>query len=82
VQEKNIIANNYWSDNERFADVINVGMFQAKKVLSANKLSECDGYLGHLEKKRKSESIQKYRDVSKKADLYIEANKDAFKNIG
>ena len=36
MQEKNIIANNYWSDNERFADVINVGMFQAKKVLSAN----------------------------------------------
>lgn len=69
MQEKNIIANNYWSDNERFADVINVGMFQAKKVLSANKLSECDGYLGHLEKKRKSESIQKYRDVSKKADF-------------
>jgi len=69
VQEKNIVANTYWADNERFADIINVGMFQAKKVLSAEQLSERDGYLGHAEKKKKQDSIQRYRDVTKKADF-------------
>lgn len=69
MQEKNIVANTYWADNERFADVINVGMFQAKKVLSAEQLSERDGYLGHAEKKKKQDSIQRYRDVTKKADF-------------
>jgi len=67
VQEKNIVANTYWADNERFADVINVGMFQAKKVLSAEQLSERDGYLAHA--KKKQDSIQRYRDVTKKADF-------------
>lgn len=69
MQEKNIVANTYWADSERFADVINVGMFQAKKVLSAGQLSECDGYLGYAEKKKKQDSIQRYRDVTKKADF-------------
>lgn len=67
MQEKNIVANTYWADNERFADVINVGMFQAKKVLSAEQLSERDGYLAHA--KKKQDSIQRYRDVTKKADF-------------
>ena len=35
MQEKNIITNAYWSDSRRFADIINVGMFRSKKVLSA-----------------------------------------------
>jgi len=69
VQEKNIVANTYWADNERFADVINVGMFRAKKVLSAEQLSERDGYLGHTKKENKRDSIQRYRDVTKKADF-------------
>lgn len=48
MQEKNIITNAYWSDNERFADIINVGIFKAKKVLSAEKLEEVNGILIHL----------------------------------
>ena len=66
MQEKNIIANTYWANNERFADVMNVGMFQ-EKVLSAEQLSERDGYLGHVEKEKKDGNIQRSRDVTKKA---------------
>jgi len=66
VQEKNIIANTYWANNERFADVMNVGMFQ-EKVLTAEQLSERDGYLGHVEKDKDDSSIQRSRDVTKKA---------------
>ena len=32
MQEKNIIANTYWANNERFADVMNVGMDVTKKA--------------------------------------------------
>lgn len=66
MQEKNIIANTYWANNERFADVMNVGMFQ-EKVLTAEQLSERDGYLGHAEKEKEGSSIQRNRDVTKKA---------------
>ena len=66
MQEKNIIANTYWANNERFADVMNVGMFQ-EKVLTAEQLSERDGYLGHVEKDKDDSSIQRSRDVTKKA---------------
>lgn len=66
MQEKNIIANTYWANNERFADVMNVGMFQ-EKVLSAEQLSERDGYLGHVEKQKEDSGIQRNRDVTKKA---------------
>ena len=44
MQEENITTNIYWADNERFADIMNVGMFQSKKVLSADKLKEVDSY--------------------------------------
>lgn len=66
MQEKNIIANTYWADNERFADVINVGLFQ-KKVLQAEQLSERDGYLGRVKQTQKESDIQRNRDVTKKA---------------
>lgn len=66
MQEKNIIANTYWADNERFADVMNVGMFQ-EKVLTAEQLSEREGYLGYVEKEKHDSSIQRSRDVTKKA---------------
>lgn len=66
MQEKNIIANTYWANNERFADVMNVGMFQ-EKVLTAEQLSERDGYLGHVKKEKEDSGIQRNRDVTKKA---------------
>lgn len=66
MQEKNIIANTYWADNERFADIMNVGMFQ-KKVLTSEQLSERESYLGYTEKEKQDSSIQRNRDVAKKA---------------
>lgn len=68
MQEKNIITNAYWSDNERFADIINVGIFKAKKVLSAEKLEEVNGILNtFIDKRGKKKGINRYRDVVKKA---------------
>ena len=68
MQEKNILTNTYWSNNERFADMINVGMFQGKKVLIAEELKEVDGYSATMiGKSRKKKGIQKQRDVVKKA---------------
>lgn len=66
MQEKNIIASTYWADNERFADIMNVGLFQ-KKVLTAEQLSEKDGYLGRVKQRQKESDLQRYRDVTKKA---------------
>lgn len=65
MQEKNVVANTYWADNERFADVMNVGMFQ-DKVLTAEQLSEKDGYLGLVNKEKVENTIQRNRDVTKK----------------
>ena len=68
MQEENITTNIYWADNERFADIMNVGMFQSKKVLSADKLKEVDSYLKTMVgKPKKKTRVQKYRDVVKKA---------------
>lgn len=68
MQEENITTNTYWADNERFADIMNVGMFQSKKVLSADKLKEVDSYLKTMVgKPKKKTGVQKYRDVVKKA---------------
>ena len=66
MQEKNIIANTYWADNERFADIMNVGLFQ-KKVLTAEQLSERDGYLGRVKQRQKESDLQRNRDVTKKS---------------
>lgn len=71
MQEKNVITNKYWSDNERFADIINVGMFQAKKVLSAEELEENDSTLyAMVGKEKKKVGMQKHRDVVKKAAFH------------
>ena len=48
MQEENITTNTYRADNERFADIMNVGMFQSKKVLSADKLKEVDSVVFHI----------------------------------
>lgn len=66
MQEKNVIANTYWADNERFADIMNVGLFQ-KKVLTAEQLSERDGYLGRVKQRQNESDLQRNRDVTKKA---------------
>lgn len=68
MQEENIITNTYWADNERFADIMNVGMFQAQKVLSADELEEANGILSTMVgKKDRKIGIERYRDVVKKA---------------
>lgn len=70
MQEKDIITNTYWADNERFADIMNVGMFQGRKVLSAERLEEKDSNSAALtERMKKKKGIQKRRDVLKKADF-------------
>lgn len=65
MQEKNVVTNTYWADNERFADVMNVGMFQ-DKVLTAEQLSERDGYLGLVNREKERQTFQRNRDVTKK----------------
>ena len=69
VQEKNVVMNTYWSDNERFADIVNVALFQAKKLILADQLEEIDGCESTMvgEKNRQKKGVQKYRDVVKKA---------------
>lgn len=70
MQERDIVTNTYWADNERFADIMNVGMFHGKKVLTADKLEEKDSNSAALaEQPNKKKGIQKRRDVFKKADF-------------
>ena len=71
MQEQDIITKTYWADNERFADIINVGMFQGEKVLSADKLEEKDSNsVAHSKQLKKKNGIQKRRDVLKQ-DCYL-----------
>lgn len=68
MKEKDIIAKEFFRDNERFADIFNVGMFQGKYLLFGNQLEDAQGYSGSVIKKhRKKIPVQKNRDVIKKA---------------
>ena len=40
--ERNAVINEYLSDNERFADLVNVGIFAGEQVVRAEELSDMD----------------------------------------
>ena len=70
MQERDIITSTYWADNERFADIMNVGLFKGKKVLSAKQLEERDSNsLAMTENQQKKKGVQKRRDILKKANF-------------
>ena len=62
------ITNEYMSDNERFADVFNFFLYKGKQVIDPAKLREMDRTaiaLPYGDDSKKSDVIQKYRDVFK-----------------
>lgn len=70
MQEQDIIEKTYWSENRRFADVMNVGMFQGKTVLKSEMLvDENESARAIIKKSHNISTIHKYRDVFKKADF-------------
>lgn len=42
MQEKDNTTNSYWENNERFADIVNVTIFEAKKVLTKECLEKAE----------------------------------------
>ncbi len=69
MQEKNVVMNKYWSDNERFADIMNIAMFHKSGLLSAVQLKEADGYESAMvgKENKKKKGVEKYRDIVKKS---------------
>ncbi len=61
-----IILKNYWSDNERFADLFNAVLFQGEQVIRPEDLEDMDTEESSvLEHREYAESIQAARDVVK-----------------
>lgn len=68
MDEKDVVTHAYWSDNERFADIMNAGLFHGKTILRGEDLSSEERYTGGLfGRLRKRKAVYKYRDVIKKA---------------
>lgn len=69
-----IVLKNYWSDNERFADLFNAALFEGKQVISPEELEDVDVEESSvLEHRDYAESIQAARDnikVSKKSTVF------------
>lgn len=70
MEETNLITNQFWSDNERFADITNVVLFNGKDFLKADKLITEDvatgTFIGRL---RQRFAVQRYRDVIRKSTV-------------
>lgn len=67
--EEDLVKKRYFSDNERFADLINGYSFGGKQVVSATDLSERDSQTGlwlHFPRKRYGWKRIKYRDLIRK----------------
>lgn len=62
------ILKNFWKDNERFADLFNAYLFQGKKVIRSEDLTEVDTDISSLIKLNGHvETIQKIIDVVKRS---------------
>lgn len=67
MEERDIVTHEFWSNNERFADIINAGVFLGKQVLSGEKLKNEDGFAGTTQRQTaKRVAVHKYRDIIKK----------------
>lgn len=67
--EEDLVKKRYFSDNERFADLINGYGFAGRQVVSAEDLSERDSQTGlwlHFPRKRFGWKRLKYRDLIRK----------------
>ena len=65
---KDALINEYMSDNERFADIFNFLIYDGRQVIDPKKLRELDRTelaLPYGDGAKKSDVIQKYRDVFK-----------------
>lgn len=72
MKEKDVAANEFFRDNRRFADVMNVGLFHGKKILQEEALKPVDGFSGSLERKsEKKTAVSEFRDVIKRADFGV-----------
>lgn len=68
MNEKDLVTLTFMEDNERFADVMNVGVFQGKTVLRTGQLKNVDSSVGSiLGKRNRKISVHKYRDLMKKS---------------
>ena len=68
MEERDMVTHEFWSNNERFADIVNAGIFLGKQVLSGENLESEDGFSGTIKGRRKNRTaVHKYRDIIKKA---------------
>lgn len=66
MQDNNVLTNEYMSVSERFADVVNVGVFGGKQIISPEQIQEIDTVSNVILKnktKTSKETSQQYRDV-------------------
>lgn len=66
------VTRRFWADNARFADIVNAGIFQGRKIVKGSQLRGRDTYTGGLfGSLKKKMQIYGYRDVFKKADFGV-----------
>lgn len=69
-----IVLKNYWSNNEQFADIFNVVLFEGKQIIRPEELEDVDTEESSiLEHRDYAESIKASRDnikVSKKSTVF------------
>lgn len=66
------VTRRFWADNARFADIVNAGIFQGRKIVKGSQLRSRDTYTGGLfGSLKKKMQIYGYRDVFKKADFGV-----------
>ena len=64
MKEKDICTREFLADNRRFADVVNVGIFDGEQVVLGEDLKEADSF-GSLESKGSKSKSYSYRDLVK-----------------
>ena len=63
------IINNYWGNNEQFADLFNAVLFQGRQVIKATELRDMDTNISSvIQHKKHIESMKGYRDKIKVAE--------------
>lgn len=72
MREQDIINKEYFADNERVADLINVFLFQGKQRIRAEDISEEDSAAsGSVERFGKNVVKQKYRDLFRRITMGV-----------
>lgn len=72
MNEKDMVTKVFLEDNDRFADVVNAGVFHGKVILSGGQLKNINSFASAVfGKLRKKMTVHKYRDLIKKSTFGV-----------